>query len=286
MPAITLPPYDIPQKTNTNNNSYSNSNSNSNNDSISPQEVARVAQYDRTKAWLLAHIKQEQEKWYSRRRQLRALLLQVAKQQQQQYRGENQAEQEHLKGPPPTPQIRLIVGAHDTQYEGWISTNVNDLNVTATGDFLYYFSPPEMGVAEAGEGGSVHIDAVLAEHVWEHLDLVQGLKAARLLHRHMRVGSYIRLAVPDWWAKGIGGQRQLHLRKDIRDGHKVQYNIRLLSAVFQAAGFQVYPLEYHDEQHMLHTAHWESEDGHIQRSARFDRRGAVSLIVDAHKTRC
>ena len=41
------------------------------------------------------------------------------------------------------------------------------------------------------------IDAILAEHVWEHLAEEEGLAAAKCCYRYLRPGGYLRVAVPD-----------------------------------------------------------------------------------------
>ena len=53
--------------------------------------------------------------------------------------------------------VRIIVGAGDDGYEGWIATNKDRLDLLRDDDWAYLFQ-------------SKLIDAILAEHVWEHLD--------------------------------------------------------------------------------------------------------------------
>ena len=49
--------------------------------------------------------------------------------------------------------MKVIIGAANTHYEGWIATNKNTLNLLSVEDWRK-FTPVEMA---------------LAEHVWEHL---------------------------------------------------------------------------------------------------------------------
>lgn len=41
------------------------------------------------------------------------------------------------------------------------------------------------------------IDALLAEHVWEHLTYEEGIMAAKHCYKFLKPGGYIRCAVPD-----------------------------------------------------------------------------------------
>ncbi len=52
--------------------------------------------------------------------------------------------------------LRIIVGCGGIHHDGWISTDIDILNLLEIRDWQKYFKI-----------GSV--DAVLAEHVWEHL---------------------------------------------------------------------------------------------------------------------
>jgi predicted SAM-dependent methyltransferase len=73
------------------------------------------------------------------------------------------------------------------------------------------------------------------------------------------------------------------------DDHKVLFDYRSFSAVFEAAGFRVSLLEHFDEAAGFHHVAWDPADGLVQRSRAFDPRNAsgelryTSLIVDATK---
>lgn len=53
--------------------------------------------------------------------------------------------------------MRIIVGAAENNYEGWIATDKHALNLVREADWAFHFKPNT-------------VDAILAEHVWEHLD--------------------------------------------------------------------------------------------------------------------
>ena len=174
--------------------------------------------------------------------------------------------------------VRIIVGAGDDGYEGWIATNKDRLDLLRDDDWAYLFQ-------------SKLIDAILAEHVWEHLDCRAALVAARNCFTYLQPGGYIRVAVPDGlhpdeeyidyvkpggW--GVGS-----------DDHHVLYTYRTLEAVFALVGFETTLLEYFDERGTFHFQEWSPADGRIERSSRFDRRNRTrelaytSIILDARK---
>jgi predicted SAM-dependent methyltransferase len=66
-------------------------------------------------------------------------------------------------------------------------------------------------------------------------------------------------------------------------GHKTVFTYVTLREIFVRARFKVTLLEYHDEDGQEHIVPWRATEGTIHRSARFDERGAVSVIIDATK---
>lgn len=51
------------------------------------------------------------------------------------------------------------------------------------------------------------IEALLAEHVWEHLTYEEGIIAAKHCYQFLKPGGYIRCAVPDKNFRKIGINR-------------------------------------------------------------------------------
>lgn len=162
--------------------------------------------------------------------------------------------------------------------KGWYSTDLDSLDVLDPADWERGCRPASLG-------------AILAEHVWEHLEPEEALAAARHCHTYLARGAYLRLAVPDG----------LHPDPDyierVRPGgtgpgagdHRVLYSYRSLAALLRRAGFRVEPLEFFDEQGRFHERPWSPGDGLVRRSRRHDPRNAdgrpryTSLIVDAWK---
>jgi predicted SAM-dependent methyltransferase len=170
--------------------------------------------------------------------------------------------------------IKLVLGAAGTSFPGWVSTNAHLLNLLK----------PETWLAWLDE---CSVEAMLAEHVWDHFDEEEALIAARTCHRFLAPGKHIRIAVPDAF---MPDPEYLEICKvGGRDGHKMFYDYKSLSSVFENAGFSVSLLEYWEENGVFNENEWSSEDGHIGRSHKFDPRNNdgklsfTSLIVDAIK---
>ncbi len=177
--------------------------------------------------------------------------------------------------------LRIILGAGEQRYPGWITTQREDLDLLR----------PELWRERFGDRRAA---AFLCEHVWEHLTEAEGRAAARLCFTYLQPGGYLRCAVPDanfpspeyQRTAQIGGPGPAdHPAAD----HKIVYAYPLFQEVFTAAGFAVDLLEYCDAAGRFHYHQWDSEQGKIYRSLRFDHRnqGAaianVSLILDAFK---
>lgn len=177
--------------------------------------------------------------------------------------------------------MKIIIGAGQTKCEGWLETQENELNMLSISDWQRLFSPAS-------------IDAILAEHVWEHLTYEEGIQAAQNCYTYLKPGGYIRCAVPDrnfrneWYQNmvQVGGPGPIDHPAAT---HKIVYDYETLIYVFQSAGFAISLLEYCDEKGDFHYTYWNEADGKIGRSFRFDTRnsldhlGMVSLILDAKK---
>jgi len=173
--------------------------------------------------------------------------------------------------------LYIVIGSEKTRYNNWLSTNIEHLNLLKLDSFEALF-------------GNKKVDRFLAEHVFEHLHYEDVLLALKHCYQYMNKGGVIRIAVPDGFhpnpdyinmvkpgGSGYGS-----------DDHKLLYNYRLLSEALEATGFKPYVLEYYDEEGKFHFNEWKSEDGHVNRSMRYDKRfhepiAYSSLIVDGIK---
>ena len=174
--------------------------------------------------------------------------------------------------------LRIVVGAGGLFDPGWIPTDVDVLDILDDANWRRLFRENS-------------IDAILAEHVWEHLTAEQGLCAARNCYRFLRPGGYLRVAVPDGFHPDpnyIEGVRPGGSGAGAHD-HKLLYNHESFRQLFESAGFQVEPLEYFDTAGQFHAVDWDPSLGKIDRSRRFDDRNRdgrlvyTSVIVDARK---
>jgi predicted SAM-dependent methyltransferase len=175
---------------------------------------------------------------------------------------------------------RIVVGSSGKYDSGWIPTNVDYLNLLKPADWDRFFQPNSL-------------EAILAEHVWEHLTQEEGYEAARTCFQYLRPGGYLRVAVPDGlhpsptyleWVRP-GGAAPMQIAND----HKVLYTYSTLRELFESSGFRVKLYEYFDEAGTFHCHHWDEKAGTIWRSKRFDKRNKegnvmfTSIILDAVK---
>jgi len=174
--------------------------------------------------------------------------------------------------------LRIAIGAGDECAAGWIATDKEHIDVVYPASMSRYFKKDA-------------IDAILAEHVWEHLTDTDAWLAAQTCRYFLKPGGYMRIAVPDGF---FPDSRYI---EQVRPGgsgpgaedHRVLYNYRTLQDLFGSLGYEVRLLEYWDEAGVFHAAPWEAKDGLIRRSKKYDPRnhegglGYTSLILDAIK---
>jgi predicted SAM-dependent methyltransferase len=187
--------------------------------------------------------------------------------------GKNRLKNISTSGP-----IKIVIGASGSYDKGWIDTDIEYLNLLIPHHWETYFQKSS-------------VDAILAEHVWEHLNLNDGLIAAKRCFEYLKPGGYLRVAVPDGFCSD---ERYIN---DVKPGgtgagaddHKVLYNHETFMDLFVKAGFRVDLLEYYDSEGNFQYVNWNAEDGKIWRSKRFDDRNKdgilnyTSLILDARK---
>lgn len=177
--------------------------------------------------------------------------------------------------------IKIIVGAGTQAWEGWMPTHQAQLDLLNRQDWLESFSTRK-------------VNALLCEHVWEHLTEADGRKAAAICFEFLKPGGYLRVAVPDANFPNEAYQNMVKIggpgpSDHPAVDHKIVYDYRLFVDVFESAGFEVDLLEYCDENGRFHYHQWDIADGPIYRSLRNDHRNkedeikSVSIILDAKK---
>lgn len=182
---------------------------------------------------------------------------------------------------PPGAPLRIVLGAGAQRWPGWIATQREDLDLLRRDDWVALF-------------GDRRVDALLCEHVWEHLSEAEGRRAAALCYEFLCPGGYLRVAVPDANFRDAEDQRTVQgggpgRREQPAGDHQSAYRFRRFSAVFADVGFVVELLEWCDELGHFHFNYWDPADGPIARSLRTDPRnrdgklGRGALILDAKK---
>ena len=173
---------------------------------------------------------------------------------------------------------KIIIGSSKISYPGWVSTEKGFLDVTDRGDFECYWKPGSRA-------------AFLAEHVLEHLNADGAKTACANCFKFLKHGGRMRIAVPDGFHPEPA---YIELVKPGGTGvgaydHRILYDYKSLRNILEEIGFSVELLEYWDESGCFHFREWDSKDGHISRSKRYDERNKegelkyTSLIIDAIK---
>lgn len=173
--------------------------------------------------------------------------------------------------------ILLVVGAGDTKYNFWISTNYPWFNISKIDTFNRYFKGRE-------------VSKILAEHVFEHLTLEDGIKSIKNLKTILKPQGKIRIAVPD----GYNPNKDYinHVKPGGTgagaDDHKILYDYKSIKKLFDD-DFKINYLEYFNEFGKFVSNEWinDEKNGYIKRSRLEDKRNSKdeikfnSIILDA-----
>jgi len=176
-----------------------------------------------------------------------------------------------------TGKLQIIIGAHTTDYKDWLPTNIENLNLLEIASFDNLF-------------GDKKADRFLAEHVFEHISYDDAIVALKNCNKYLKKGGVVRIAVPDGFHPNpdyINMVKPGGYGEGAHD-HKLLYDYKTLSKAFEESGYRVNLLEYYDENGQFHFNEWDSKDGHVIRSKRYDKRfneplGYSSLIVEGIK---
>src|SRR5262249_9200609 len=175
-------------------------------------------------------------------------------------------------------QPKVILGAGETSSAGWVATDYPLVDITDLNSLKSWFQTDS-------------VQALLAEHVWEHLTPHQAQAATANCYRLLVPGGHLRIAVPD------GLHPNPEYIEHVRPGgtgpgcedHHVLYTYRPVRELLETAGFEVRFLEWFDEEGTFHFRSWDMTDGFVCRSTRYDERNAhdptayTSIIADAVK---
>lgn len=187
--------------------------------------------------------------------------------------------------------MKIIVGAGNTSQAGWHSLERNQLDIRDGAQWARLFRPNTL-------------DAILSEHVLEHLTLREAHTAATNIYNYLKRGGYWRIAVPDGfnrnpsyqnWNHPLGNGQKLmrwFVYAPNEPCHQVMYNYHGLTHLLSSVGFSVRLLEWCDERGQFHRSIWSQKQGEVRRSFGHPYLAKVmpwtgvyntSLIVDAIK---
>lgn len=170
--------------------------------------------------------------------------------------------------------LRVILGAGNTFYDGWVSTDQPLFNILNENDWKRYFhkKPPHR---------------LLAEHVIEHLSPEENKRALTFAYRYLANGGSFRIAVPDAYHRDMGYLKAVKPGgwDAGADDHRTFWDVDSLRQIAESVGFKVIPLEYFDNQHTFHIIDYKNENGYIERSQKnnyVDKNvpDYTSLIID------
>lgn len=173
--------------------------------------------------------------------------------------------------------IKLVVGGAGTKFNGWITTDIDILDITSSNNWNKFFKINT-------------VSNILAEHVWEHLTKEESKKALANCFKFLKMGGRLRIAVPD------GNFPDKHYIDYVKPGgygagsddHKILYNYETLGDELERSGFIIQLVEWFDENGRFFKNQWSTEEGFIHRSFEFDERNKnelkyTSLIIDGVK---
>lgn len=139
--------------------------------------------------------------------------------------------------------IKIVLGAALTHQEGWCSTNEQYLDIRNINNWKRLF------------GNKVRIEAMLAEHVFEHLSYTEMTTVLDICNDYLEKNGTLLIAVPDGnhpdakyrahcGVNGIGA--------DAGD-HKQFITFEMLNAAAKNSSFNCRLLEEYDENGKLHA---------------------------------
>jgi len=164
--------------------------------------------------------------------------------------------------------VCLNIGAGGSRYQGWISTEKNQLDVTNPEHFAFLFSRKK-------------ISKILAEHVIEHIHENEFIEFLHFVKAYLEPMATIRIAVPD------ANHPSIYVRDLTKPGgeepgaddHKVFYSIDRMRYIASKTFYKLDPIEYFDDKGFFHFNNISWDNGYICRSlTQYNGRFTVSKI--------
>ncbi len=153
--------------------------------------------------------------------------------------------------------INIVIGASETKFTDWISTEQFFFDITSSKSWKRNFS-------------GIKIDKLLAEHVFEHLTEDQIKAALFNAHNYLKKGGVLRIAVPDGYhpSKYVIDLVKPNGADQGSDDHKVLLNIDIFKKLLNKKLFSLVPLEYFDKYGLFHKNLYNDHNGFIKRSSK------------------
>ena len=154
-------------------------------------------------------------------------------------------------------ELKIVIGAGNTNYDGWIKTDVQELDITDPKHWGYYFSKDA-------------INNLLAEHVFEHLNYHQIRSSLLLAKEYMKKGGVLRIAVPD-------ANHPSHYVYDLTkpggkeagaDDHKIFFDVEIVKRLANDLSFGLELIEYFDKDGVFHRAEYDFKNGYVKRCSK------------------
>ena len=172
--------------------------------------------------------------------------------------------------------LMIVLGSANTNYKGWISTDLPHFNILKENDWSFFFRFNS-------------INNLLAEHVLEHLTEEQVEKALSIAAKYLKTKGCFRIAVPD---KNHPNPEYIKFVKPGglgagADDHKSFWNFNTLTEIAKKYNFAVKLLEYCTKEKVIKTTNFSNKKGIIKRSLSKGFKSEIenysSLIVDLEK---
>ena len=156
--------------------------------------------------------------------------------------------------------LNVIVGSGNSAFDGWVSTDVNEFDITQPKHWESLFEQNS-------------IDRLLAEHVFEHIDAQKLTTVLRNARQYLRPGGRFRIAVPD------ANHPSAYVRELTKPGglepgaddHRVFLNIEDMIKLSVVSGFRLMPVEWFDAVGCFHRRNWDDSYGVVSRSSRYNK---------------
>lgn len=152
---------------------------------------------------------------------------------------------------------KIILGAGNTNFDGWIATDYPTFDITQKDHWGLYFPPRS-------------IQSLLAEHVLEHLNFKQVEQVLENAKIYLSDGGVFRIAVPD-------GNHPSPYVYDLTkpggiepgaDDHKIMFDVEIANRLASSFGYDIKLLEYFDQEGFFHKSEYSFENGYVSRCSK------------------